>query len=152
MDYILATSRLSFLLNGISFVVRSFVRSLVSALSFCTVLLYSSVVHVRMCSKQNTRRTTGTRRDTRHGHYTGNSSTGTSRPRTEVLRTCTYISAANTLLRSRASRGHLNLFSWISATDNEVTAEGQSLQNGVIAWYAVFSHPLECQTFNSSHK
>ena len=32
--------------------VRSFVRSLVSALSFCTVLLYSSVVHVRMCSKQ----------------------------------------------------------------------------------------------------
>jgi antibiotic biosynthesis monooxygenase (ABM) superfamily enzyme len=33
---------LSFVLNGISFVVRS----LVSALSFCTVLMYSSVVHV----------------------------------------------------------------------------------------------------------
>ena len=48
----LCTLRKSFLLNGISFVVRSFVRSfvrsLVSALSFCTVLLYSSVV--RTCA------------------------------------------------------------------------------------------------------
>jgi hypothetical protein len=32
-----AKRRRSFILNGISFVVRSFVRSLVSALSFCTV-------------------------------------------------------------------------------------------------------------------
>jgi len=96
-----------------SWFVRSFVRSFVGVRPFflyCTTVLYSSVVHVRMCSKQNTRRTTGTRRDTHHGHYTGNSSTGTSRPRTEVLRTCTYFSAANTLLRSRASRGHLNLY------------------------------------------
>ena len=36
----------SSILNGISFVIRSFVRSFVSALSFCTVLLRSSVVHV----------------------------------------------------------------------------------------------------------
>jgi hypothetical protein len=37
--------------------------------------------------------------------------TGISRPCTEVLRTRTYSSAAaaKTLLRSRASRGHLNL-------------------------------------------
>jgi len=40
----------------------------------------------------------------------GHSSTGISRPRTKVRRTRAYFSAANTLLRSRASRGHLNLF------------------------------------------
>ena len=39
--------------------------------TYCTVLLYSSVVRVRMCSKQNTRRPTGTRRDTHHGQYKG---------------------------------------------------------------------------------
>jgi len=40
---------------------------------FCTykVLQYRFVVHVQMCSKQNTRRTTGTRRDTHHGQYKG---------------------------------------------------------------------------------
>lgn len=32
-------------------------------------------------------RTTGTRRDTHHGHFAGHSSTCTSRPRTKVLRT-----------------------------------------------------------------
>ena len=70
----------SFILSGISFVVRSFVCSLVSALSFCTVLLHSSVVHVLQIRK----RTTGTKRVTRHGHYMGLSSTGTSRwPRTK---------------------------------------------------------------------
>jgi len=40
----------------------------------------------------------------------GHSPTGISRPCTEVLRTRTYSSAANTLLRCRAPRGHLNLF------------------------------------------
>ena len=62
-----------------NFVRGSFVRSLVSALSFCTVLLHSSVVYVLQIRK----RTTGTKRVTRHGHYTGLSSTGTSRPRTK---------------------------------------------------------------------
>jgi hypothetical protein len=86
--------------------------SFVVVVVFCvpTVLQYSTVQFCCTCAaNKNTRRTTGTRRDTHHGHYTGNSSTGTSRPRTEVLRTRTYSSAANTLLRSRASRGHLNL-------------------------------------------
>jgi len=53
-----------------------------------------------------------------HGHkkghapraQDGHSSTGISRPRTEVLRTRAYFSAANTMLRSRASRGHLKLY------------------------------------------
>jgi len=96
-----------------SWFVRSFVRWCPPFL-FCTVLLYSSVVHVRMCSKQTHKAD--------HGHKTGHapraiqrhSPTGISRPRTEVLRTCTYFSAANTLLRSRASRGHLNLYSLLN--------------------------------------
>ena len=58
----------SFLLNGISFVVRSFVRSLVSALSFCTVLLYSSVV-----------RTCAVDKKADHGHKKGSRATGTTR-------------------------------------------------------------------------
>ena len=64
-----------------------FVRSLVSALSFCTVLLYSSVVYVLLIRK----RTTGTKRVTRHGRYTGHYSTGTSRPYGAPHQTnCTY--------------------------------------------------------------
>ena len=39
----------------------------------------------------------------------GHSPTGISRPCIDVLRTRANFSAANTLLRSRASRGHLNL-------------------------------------------
>ena len=39
------------LLNGISFVVRSFVRWCPPFLFFCTVLLYSSVVHVQYGTK-----------------------------------------------------------------------------------------------------
>ena len=62
-----------------------------------------------MCSKQ--------KRKAGHGHKKGHapraqeehSSMGISRPHTEVLRTRTYFSAANTLPRNRASRGHLNL-------------------------------------------
>ena len=73
-----------------------------STVQYCTVLLY-------MCSKQEHKA------DHRHkkGHspraQEGHSFTGISRPRTEVLRTRAYFFAANTLLRSRASRGHLNL-------------------------------------------
>ena len=95
--------------------VRSWWSSFFMYLQYCTVQ-YSSVVHARVircgtCAvNKYTRRTTGTRWDTNHGHYTGNSFTGTSRPRTEVLRTRTYSSAANKLFRSRALRGHLNLY------------------------------------------
>ena len=32
---------------------------------------YCTVVQLYMCSKKKTRRTTGTRRDTHHGHKTG---------------------------------------------------------------------------------
>ena len=52
-----------------------------------------STVYCQICCtcavNKNTRRTTGTRRDTNHGHKTGtqHSTTGISRPRTEVLRT-----------------------------------------------------------------
>ena len=67
---------------------------------FRTVLQYCTVVQI-CCTctvNKNTRRTTGTRRAL------------IQRLRTEVLRTCTYFSTANTLLRNRASCGHLNLY------------------------------------------
>jgi hypothetical protein len=75
-------------------------------------LQYYSTVLLYMCSKQEPQA------DHRHkkGHapraIQGHSPTGISRPYTEVLRTRTYVSAANTLLRIRASRGHLNLWSF----------------------------------------
>ena len=71
-----------------------------STVQFCCTCKGDQVWY--MCSKQI--------HEEDHGHYTGNSFTGTSRPRTEVLRTRTYSSAANTLFRSRALRGHLNLW------------------------------------------
>ena len=82
---------------------RRFLCTVPTVLQYSTVLLY-------MCSKQ--------KHKAGHGHKKGltpraqelHSSTGISRPRTEVLRSRTYSSAANTLLRSRASRGHLNLY------------------------------------------
>ena len=75
---------------------------------------YSTVLQI-CCTcavNKNTWRITGTRRDEgTHAPraHEGHSPTGISRPRTEVLRASAYFSAANTLLRSRASRGHLNL-------------------------------------------
>jgi len=83
----------SFLLNGISFVVRSFVRSfvrsLVSALSFCTALqsaLYSSVVRTYAVDKKadhGHKKGHAPQALPRHRHYTRHPSTGTSRPRTK---------------------------------------------------------------------
>jgi hypothetical protein len=62
----------SFLLNGISFVVRGGGggggRRFFMYLQYCgTDLLYMC----RCAVNKNTRRTTGTRRDTCHGHYKG---------------------------------------------------------------------------------
>jgi len=70
---------------------------------YSTVLLY-------MCSKQEHKADHGHKKGHAPRAQEGRSFTGISRPRTEVLRTRAYFSAANTLLRSRASRGHLNLF------------------------------------------
>jgi len=66
----------------------------------------------------------------------GHSSTGISRPRTKVRRTRAYFSAANTLLRSRASRGHLNLFN---------RKDGISFV--VRSWWSSFFVPIQyCST------
>ena len=75
-----------------------------------TVVQYSSVVLLYMCSKQEHKVDHGHKKGHAPRAQEGRSPTGISRPRTEVLRTRAYFSAANTLLRSRASRGHLNLF------------------------------------------
>ena len=67
--------------------------------SFFMYLQYCIVVQI-CCTcavNKNTRRTTGTRRAPIHGHL-------------KAAHWCAK-NAANTLLRSRASRGHLNLFS-----------------------------------------
>ena len=74
-----------------------------------TVLQYSTVL-LYMCSKQEHKADHGHKKGHEPRAQEGHSSTGISRPRTEVLRTRAYFSAANTLLRSRASRGHLNLY------------------------------------------
>ena len=76
-----------------------------------TVLQYSTVL-LYMCSKQEHKADHGHKKGHEPRAQEGHSSTGISRPRTEVLRTRAYFSAANTLLRSRASRGHLNLPFW----------------------------------------
>ena len=73
-----------------------------------TVLQYSNVL-LNMCSKQKHKAGHGHKKGHAPRALEGHSSTGISRPRTEVLSTRTYFSAANTLLRNRASRGHLNL-------------------------------------------
>ena len=62
-----------------------------------------------MCSKQKHKADHGHKKGHAPRAQEGHSSTGISGPRTKVLRTRAYFSAANTLLRSRASRGHLNL-------------------------------------------
>ena len=62
-----------------------------------------------MCSKQKQKVDQRYKKGHARRALQGHSSTGISRPRTKVRRTRAYFSAANTLLRSRASRGHLNL-------------------------------------------
>jgi len=74
-----------------------------------TVLQYSTVL-LYMCCKQENKADHGHKKGHAPRAQEGHSSTGISRPRTEVLRTRAYFSTANTLLRSRASRGHLNLY------------------------------------------
>jgi len=75
-----------------------------------TYLQYYSTVLLYMCSKQEHKADHGHKKGHAPRAQEGRSFTGISRPRTEVLRTRAYFSAANTLLRSRASRGHLNLY------------------------------------------
>ena len=63
-----------------------------------------------MCSKQKHKADHGHKKGHAPRAQEGHPSTDISRPRTEVLRTRAYFSAANIMLRSRALRGHLNLF------------------------------------------
>jgi len=77
---------------------------------FFMYLQYYSTVLLYMCSKQEHKADHGHKKGHAPRAQEGRSFTGITRPRTEVLRTRAYVSAANTLLRSRASRGHLNLF------------------------------------------
>ena len=82
---------------------------------FMYLLQYCSTDLLYMCGCA-VNKTPGDQAD--HGHkkghapraIQGHSPTGISRPRTEVLRTRANFSAANTLLRGRASRGHPNLY------------------------------------------
>ena len=74
-----------------------------------TVLQYSAVLFYT-CSKQKHKADHGHKKEREPWAQEGHPSTGISTPRTEVLRTRTYFSAANTLLRNRVSRGHLNLY------------------------------------------
>ena len=74
-----------------------------TAVPYSTVLLY-------MCCKQEHKADHGHKKRHAPRAQERHLSTGISRPRTEVLRTRAYFCAANTLLRSRASRGHLNLY------------------------------------------
>ena len=76
---------------------------------YLRTVLYSSTDLLYMCTKQKHKADHGHKKGHALRAQEGHSSTGISRPRTEVLRTRAYFSAANTLLRIRASRGHLNL-------------------------------------------
>ena len=80
--------------------------------TYSTTVQYSTVQFccTYMCSKQEHKADHGHKKGHSPRAQEGHSSTGISRPRTEVLRTRAYFSAANTLLRSRASRGHPNLY------------------------------------------
>jgi len=94
-----------FVVRGSWFVVVVFyVPTVPTVLQYSTDLLY-------MCSKQKHKEDHGHKKGHAPRAQEGHSPTGISRPCTEVLRTRTYSSAAaaKTLLRSRASRGHLNL-------------------------------------------
>ena len=99
----------SYIVNGIWwFVVVVFMYLQSYSTERSTDLLY-------ICSKKKTQGGPWAQEGTA-GHapraHEGHSSTGISRQRTEMLRTRAYFSAANTLLRSRASRGHLNLYNY----------------------------------------
>ena len=99
-----------------------FVRSLVSALfSYCTTVPYSSTDLLYICSKQKHKADHGHKKGHAPRAQEGHSTTGILRPRTEVLRTCTYSSATNTLLRNRASRGHPNFSATMAMRFNEKT-------------------------------
>ena len=102
----------SFLLNGIWWFVRSWSSFFMYLRTYSTTVQYSTVQFccTYMCSKQEHKADHGHKKGHSPRAQEGHSSTGISRPRTEVLRTRAYFSAANTLLRSRASRGHLNLY------------------------------------------
>ena len=76
---------------------------------YVPTVLYCSADFLYMCSKQEHKADHGHKKEHAPRAQEGHSPTGISRPRTEVLRTRAYFSATNTLLRSRASRGHLNL-------------------------------------------
>ena len=78
-----------------------------------TYLQYYSTALLYMCSKQEHKADHGHKKGHAPRAQEGRSFTGISRPRTEVLSTRACVSAANTLLRSRASRGHLNLYYFI---------------------------------------
>ena len=104
---------ISFILNGIWwFVVRG--SWFVVVVFYVPTVLYCSTDFLYMCSKKKHKAGHGHKKGHAPRAQDGHSSTGISRPRTEVLRTRAYFSAANTLLRSRASRGHLNLLNGIS--------------------------------------
>jgi len=77
--------------------------------SFFMYLQYCSTDLLYMCSKQKHKADHGHKKGHAPRAQEGHSPTGITRPCTEVLRKRTCSSAANTLLRSRASRGHLNL-------------------------------------------
>ena len=80
---------------------------------YVPTVLYCSTDLLYMRSKQKHKADHGHKKGHAPRAQDGYSSTGISRPRTEVLRTRACFSAANTLLRSRASRGHLNLYIFI---------------------------------------
>jgi hypothetical protein len=77
--------------------------------TYSTTVQYSAVL-LYMCCKQEHKADHGHKKRHAPRAQERHLSTGISRPRTEVLRTRAYFCAANTLLRSRASRGHLNLY------------------------------------------
>ena len=81
---------------------------------YVPTVLYCSTDFLYMCSKKKHKADHGHKKGHAPRAQDGHSSTGISRPRTEVLRTRAYFSAADTLLRSRASREHLNLYYVVS--------------------------------------
>ena len=93
---------------------------------YCTAVQISDLLY--MCRKKKHKADHGHKKGHAPRAQDGHSSTGISRPRTEVLRTRVYFSAANTLLRSRASRGHLNLFLVTCKKDERSTRRSTKLR------------------------
>jgi len=108
-------------------VVVFYVPTVPTVLQYSTDLLY-------MCSKQKHKEDHGHKKGHAPRAQEGHSPTGISRPCTEVLRTRTYSSAAaaKTLLRSRASRGHLNLlyliYVYTSSSDANIMKKQELFQ------------------------